>query len=338
MYSSNLPVYSRTRRDQGWVSVGLLLIAGAVYFIAEGAAMSDPLEFAATSPPAVLGAVLIFSRNGRVATALSAVAIACVGYWMFVRTVDAGRLRPIAEAATGVVDAQRVGTGQFSVPGKVLVWDVNNDCVSSVHYRLPAPLRARSCDPAMTIFLIWDTQSKKVGTYHKLDGSRAPVADAFIDGSNVAVVTWPGRRLLGWHAAVSAAPPQQRVVKVSEQNLPVHGDWIRPLVAWIQSLRTPTSPSIWPDSSAWLGMLLPASPVAPAGSVRTAIASTTAATQGWTEATARAEAIRRYPEIAVANSALNRAFVQKYEELKASNPAFLRDPMWPLRLAEEVAR
>ena len=57
----------------------------------------------------------------------------------------------------------------------------------------------------------------------------------------------------------------------------------------------------------------------------------------WTEAEAKAEAVRRYPQLSIANSPMNRAFLARYQQKKASDPAFLRDPAWPLRLAEEVA-
>jgi hypothetical protein len=63
-----------------------------------------------------------------------------------------------------------------------------------------------------------------------------------------------------------------------------------------------------------------------------------AAPRTWTEAEAKAEAVRRYPQLGVANSQMNRAFLARYQQMKANNPAFFSDSAWPLRLAEEVAR
>lgn len=58
----------------------------------------------------------------------------------------------------------------------------------------------------------------------------------------------------------------------------------------------------------------------------------------WTVATAQKEAMRRYPQLGVANSPMNRAFVARYEQIKAKDPSYLRDPSWPLQLADEVAQ
>lgn len=58
----------------------------------------------------------------------------------------------------------------------------------------------------------------------------------------------------------------------------------------------------------------------------------------WTVATAQKEAMRRYPQLGVANSPMNRAFVARYQQIKANAPSYLRDPSWPLHLADEVAQ
>jgi len=58
----------------------------------------------------------------------------------------------------------------------------------------------------------------------------------------------------------------------------------------------------------------------------------------WTVATAQKEAMRRYPQLGVANSPMNRAFVARYQQIKANDPSSLRDPSWPLHLADEVGQ
>lgn len=55
-----------------------------------------------------------------------------------------------------------------------------------------------------------------------------------------------------------------------------------------------------------------------------------------TAAEAQQEAVRRYPEIGVAGSKLNTEFVARYKRYQQERPDFIRDPSWPLRLAEEL--
>lgn len=57
-----------------------------------------------------------------------------------------------------------------------------------------------------------------------------------------------------------------------------------------------------------------------------------------TAAAAQQEAVRRYPEIGVAGSKLNSEFVARYKRYQQERPDFLRDPSWPLRLAEEIVQ
>lgn len=78
-----------------------------------------------------------------------------------------------------------------------------------------------------------------------------------------------------------------------------------------------------------------ASPVATiATPTKPPAASTT--TQFATVAEAQQEAVRRYPDIGVAGSKLNTEFVARYKRYQQERPDFLRDPSWPLRLAEEL--
>jgi hypothetical protein len=63
-----------------------------------------------------------------------------------------------------------------------------------------------------------------------------------------------------------------------------------------------------------------------------------AAAAPWSEAEAQREAVRRYPELGVSGSRLNADFVARHQRYLRDNPAALRDPSWPLRLAEESAK
>jgi len=53
---------------------------------------------------------------------------------------------------------------------------------------------------------------------------------------------------------------------------------------------------------------------------------------------AQREAIRRYPELGVIGSKLNREFVARYKLYQQQRPEYFRDTSWPLHLAEEVTR
>jgi hypothetical protein len=53
---------------------------------------------------------------------------------------------------------------------------------------------------------------------------------------------------------------------------------------------------------------------------------------------AQCEAIRRYPDLGVAGTNLNREFVVRYKAYKQSKPEFFESPDWPIRLAEELHR
>lgn len=56
------------------------------------------------------------------------------------------------------------------------------------------------------------------------------------------------------------------------------------------------------------------------------------------EGVARAEALRRFPALASANSPENKEFIQAVTELKQRRSAMLDDPEWPLRLAEILSQ
>ncbi len=57
------------------------------------------------------------------------------------------------------------------------------------------------------------------------------------------------------------------------------------------------------------------------------------------EAASRQEAVHRYPGIAVKDSPENKAFIQRYNEMKAGGlTEFFQNPDWPLLLAEGLAK
>ena len=56
-----------------------------------------------------------------------------------------------------------------------------------------------------------------------------------------------------------------------------------------------------------------------------------------TVAVSQQQAIKKYPELAVAGSALNNAFVAEVNRRKKTNPAFFRAADWPMRLADELS-
>jgi hypothetical protein len=53
---------------------------------------------------------------------------------------------------------------------------------------------------------------------------------------------------------------------------------------------------------------------------------------------AQREAVRRYPALALKDSAENKLFVETYRDLKSHNSELLEDPEWPLVLADLLAK
>jgi len=56
-----------------------------------------------------------------------------------------------------------------------------------------------------------------------------------------------------------------------------------------------------------------------------------------TEAEGRREALRLYPDLGVAGSALNIEFVTRYRSYQRLQPDFFENPAWPLILVKESA-
>jgi hypothetical protein len=57
-----------------------------------------------------------------------------------------------------------------------------------------------------------------------------------------------------------------------------------------------------------------------------------------TESEGRAEALRLYPDLGVANSPLNREFVTRYHSYQRLEPDFFDNPAWPVILVKESAK
>ena len=52
---------------------------------------------------------------------------------------------------------------------------------------------------------------------------------------------------------------------------------------------------------------------------------------------AQAEAAKKYPQLTQTGSELNKAYVARFNQLRAQNTDYFKDPAWPLKLADEVA-
>ena len=53
---------------------------------------------------------------------------------------------------------------------------------------------------------------------------------------------------------------------------------------------------------------------------------------------AKREAVRRYPQLGVAGSELNREFLNRYNIHKHSDPGFFNDPSWPLKTGRRIVQ
>ena len=300
----------------------------------------------------VAGAMAILSRPPIFAAGLCVVG-GLFGYDFYLKSLEAAALRPVVRAAAAVVQSSArlsimaPAADGPSVPGKFLVWDMGKDRLADAHYKLPASLRATAQDQAITLFLLWNVESRQVTTYHKVGEAVQPGAGSqwagYQDTAHLAVVTWPGPRLLGWHSVVGEKPAHKIPLHWGvAYNSDLHGDLTQPIAQWIRFLPgVPASPPPAPLSFVAFAPPAAASPSA-STSAPPAFPSTASSappsTAAWTEATAQKEAMRRYPQLAVPQSPLNRAYLARYQQIKATNPSYLRDPAWPLRLADEVAK
>lgn len=299
--------------------LALLGLGWAGYNFYQAWLLSERVLLAVAVPGAVVALLVLLRPRWTTLVFAVLVTVGAAIYLHDVRLKEADAFRPMASAARGMTEATASDSPvrkdeEVVVVGKVLIWDFRADAPSDLHYSLPVPARATPGDGAMTIFVLHDVRSKKVGDYYRegetpglaaVYAAQPPLAPAYQDTADIAVVRWPENRLVAWHSIAGDLPPERMSVKPSEAHKPVHGEYRKRTLAWIQSLRKVPAP---------------ASP------------------KTWTEVEAREEAKRRYPLLGVANSPMNRAFVERYQQKKLKEPEFFRDPAWPLRLAEEVAR
>jgi hypothetical protein len=272
---------------------------------------------------------------------------------LYLRFRESAALLPVAQAAEAAVQTSAqvstVAPAADSPPvsGKILIWDVTKHHLSDAYYQIPASLRATTQDQAMTVFLVWNIGSQQVDTYY--EKGKASTHDpgagwgAYRDTAHLAVVTWPGPRLVGWHTIVGENPAKNITLHHGVPSArDLHGDLAGPIVQWVHAL--PGVPAVSPPLPiSWLtsARSFASSPsTSSASSSSSSTASSSGSSPGsaaWTEASAEKEAMRRYPQLSDANSPMNHAFIARYQQIKAENPSYLRDPSWPLRLANEVA-
>jgi hypothetical protein len=320
----------------GKIYLTLVLAAGAFlsgFLVLDACSLSDLLKVTVYGPLFLLFLALMFKPSWLVAGVGVVVCVSMFLHLGAVRNQEAAAFRPIATAARQVMSSNPVAGNVGTLSGKALIWDAAYNGVSPAQYRLPFPLRAQPGDQAMTVFIVSGIRSQLVTRYHKKrpwydrgpDGSGLypeVLGAGYRDTADVAVISWPDRRMLGWHAVAGDAPPKTVQLQAGQKLDPQHGNLIGPIAGWIRSMPFVSDPRNKTDASA--GFLPQFNPD-----------STQQRT--WTVAEAQAEAVRRYPQLAIANSRMNRAFVERYNKEKASNSALLRDPAWPLRIAEDVA-
>jgi len=96
--------------------------------------------------------------------------------------------------------------GHIIIHGKVLVWDLEDNALSSAETHLPHQLRANFLDRRMTIFLILPgSRQVKVDTYNISGRS------AYRQLVDVCAIYWPEKKIAGWDV-ISAEPPFSREV------------------------------------------------------------------------------------------------------------------------------
>jgi hypothetical protein len=181
---------------------------------------------------------------------------------------------------------------------------------------LPVALRAQPADPQITVFLLAPLAPKKVGHYFGIDaGGDTP---AYEDSVQVAVVNWPEGKVVAVRK-IGAEPPQVITHRNGNPDHSTHGDYTRRAMHWILSMQAPSLEPADPARGKTSG--LPASAIAP---------------HRWTQAEAEAEAARRFPQLGIANSPMNKAYLARLKQLKVETPDFFLTPDWPLRLAADV--
>jgi hypothetical protein len=256
-------------------------------------------------------------------------------------------LRPIADAALKIARASQERDGDAPPPatlhpsGTALIWDVPGNKISPMHYQLREERQARATDPEITVFLIDSIRSRQVGQYF---GLLTPENQfSYQDTVRVVAVYWPEKTVMAVRNITGDMPPENIVYRNGVPSHSTHGDYTSAVLQWIIAMQTPALAA---------AAAHPATPSPPPASSPLPVTSPRAVTSHppvspsswplephkWTEAEARAEAVRRYPQLGIAGSPMNKAFLERYNQLKAEAPDYLQAPDWPLRLAAEVAR
>jgi hypothetical protein len=225
--------------------------------------------------------------------------------------------RPIADAAIQTARASQDQYGNirpfaFIHPSATaLIWDEPGNKISPMYYDLPPPCQARATDPEITVFLIEEMRSKQVGEYVGLMRDQV----AYQDTVRVVAVKWPELTIVAVREITGDMPPETIAARNYILVRSTHGDSSGNVVRWILSLQ----PQFLERAAARQ-------------------VNSSYPPHRWTEAEARAEAVRRYPQLGIANSPMNKAFIERYNQLKLEASDYLQSPDWPLRLAAEVAR
>jgi len=286
----------------------VLVTIGAGAFLFHGWSMGDPMEMGIAGGMLCLAIWLCFQLTKTTfALALLAAGGLGGGFYYF-RVQEANAFRPIANVASKAAMAHPNFQNTISLTGRVVVWDMHGDCLSPAYYKLPYALRAKPDDQAMTVFLIWNVRSQFLWRYRNT--SKSPMfkvdAPAYRDTADFAVLRWPERELISWKSLAGAVPEKHMTFHASEASKEVHGDWVGTFAQWVLTVPGGMDAETMPRPQ-------------------------------WTPATAQAEAMRRYPDLGIAGSPLNRAFLEKYQSLKAGNSPDLQDPAWPLHLTRKIA-
>lgn len=301
--------YRSGRRTTGRIILRLLPLFIAGWVTYDGLKLSDPVEIAAGVVAWLVALFVCFKPTP--ATVLTSLSIwGGLGWYVYyTHTQETKAFRPIAAITKPIALANR-SEKPISLTSRVIIWDVRTDELSPAHYRLPYPLRAKPDDQSITVIMLWNVRSEKVWSYHNKSPETALVhidAPGYRDTADFAVVRWPEREFVSWHSLAGALPPKEITVQQGHGHDAVHGGWQEPLAQWILAL--------------------------PGGQI-----AETTPPHHWTTAEAQAEAVRRYPQLGLASSPLNHAFLEKYQQLKASNSSQLQDPTWPLHLARDLAQ
>lgn len=132
--------------------------------------------------------------------------------------------RELANTALAKLEeCKNIGGVLFESKGKCLIWDLSTNSLHSANKLLPDSLRYHSGIDNVTIFLVCEGISEKVGTYSI---SRESAIRQWIE---IYIVQAPEMKPIGFHEIVSLNPRESRQVKYS----PEYGNKDIPLVKFV---------------------------------------------------------------------------------------------------------